>query len=258
VSSSISERSTHLPPSLREQLEHFSAALSVELGAGLSALVLFGSAARGEYREGQSDVDLVLVLRDASVEQLRSLSNTLQLARFRSRFEAILLTEAEVQGAADVFPILYRDIQECHVLLAGRDVFSALAISPEHLRLRIEQELREAQIRLRRTIVDSSAEPRLIAAAVLRKCKQLRSPLRALLQLLGHACDPALGQVLDAAALRFELDLNPLHNPQHAPLQAALALTTLLERSVQLVDRLSLPVAGGSLVGAAQAVETQR
>jgi predicted nucleotidyltransferase len=238
MTSSTSDHSRHLPAELRERVTRFAAAVSEQLGDALCALVVFGGAARGDYVEGQSDVDLIVVLREAPLELLQSLSNTLQLARFQQRFEVMLLTEADVQGAADVFPILYRDIQECHVLLAGKDVFSGLQISREHLRLRIEQELRESQIRMRRMVVDSAREPRLIAGAVSRKCKQLRSPLRALLGLLGHACGVTLREVLAAAATRFELELEPLHNPATQPMLAAQALARLLERSVQTVDSL--------------------
>ena len=45
-----------------------------------------------------------------------------------------------------------RPNQKCHAVVFGRDPFEKLVIAPQHRRLRIEQELREARITLRRAV----------------------------------------------------------------------------------------------------------
>jgi len=50
----------------------FLAAADAALGAGYSAL-LYGSAARGDYITGRSDINLMLVLDDASPTRLQAM-----------------------------------------------------------------------------------------------------------------------------------------------------------------------------------------
>jgi hypothetical protein len=60
---------------------------------------------------------------------------------------------------------------------------------------------------------------------------------------MGRDCPPLLRDVLSAAAERFALDLAPLHEPEHAPLQAVRALGLLLEHAVNAVDSVSAAAA---------------
>ena len=63
------------------RLKELEASLVKALGDDLVSLVVYGSTARGGYREGRSDVDVVIVVRDASREPLLAIANALQLAR---------------------------------------------------------------------------------------------------------------------------------------------------------------------------------
>ena len=52
-------------------VERFAERLEGALGDDLVAAVLYGSAARGTYVKGRSDMNVLVVLRDASAEALR-------------------------------------------------------------------------------------------------------------------------------------------------------------------------------------------
>lgn len=229
---------SRLPAAVQARLTELKESLERTLGDDLEGLLVYGSAARGGYREGQSDVDVVVVLRDASRERLEAIANALKLARYAARIEAMILTVDEIPRAADVFPLLYDDIRRCHVLLSGRDPFSALVIDGKNRRLRIEQELREAEIRLRRAVVDAMGADEALRGAVVRKLKQLRGPLHALLGLHGIACDDDLGTVLAEVGRLLGVDVAPLQRVHEAPGAAHAALTALLARAVDDVDRL--------------------
>jgi predicted nucleotidyltransferase len=54
-----------LPPPVRERLDELRSALVAAIGDGLRAMIVHGSAARGGYRMGQSDVDVVVLADDA-------------------------------------------------------------------------------------------------------------------------------------------------------------------------------------------------
>ena len=227
-----------LPPAARKRLDDLQESLSIALGDDLVSLLVYGSAVRGGWREGFSDIDVVVVLRDAARARLEAISNAVVLARNAARIEVMILTEAEIPRASDVFPLLYDDIRGCHVVLAGRDAFANLTISDRHRRLRIEQELREAQIRLRRAIVDAAGEPELVAPAVTRKAKQLRGPLHALLALRGEKIADDLGTVIKASGAKYGVDVAPILVAREDAARAHAALESLLAAAVADVDRM--------------------
>ena len=234
-----------LPDRVRQKLTDLKDGLERALGEHLVGLLVHGSAVRGGYREGLSDIDVIVVVNDASREKLDAISNSLQLARYSARIEAMILTESEIGRAADVFPLLYDDIQRCNVVLAGSDPFAGLTISNKNRRLRIEQELREAQIRLRRAVVDGMTSSEALAGAVVRKVRQIRGPLHALLRLHGIEGSDLLADVLAAAGGLVGVDTAPLARAIEAPVEAHTALIALLDAAVENVDRLEVEDAGG-------------
>ena len=238
VASPSSPQLDRLPAAIRGQLDELRRSLDEILGDELVGLLVYGSAARGEYREGRSDVDLMVVVEEAPRARLEAIANALQLARYAARIEAMVLTAAEIPRAADVFPLLYDDIRREHVLLAGKDPFSELTISDRHRRLRVEQELREAQIRLRRAVIDAQGSPEMLGGAVFRKLRQIRGALRALFALHGVDVADDLKAVFDHAAKAYGLDLAPLFAVHEKPVRAHEAIEKLLAAAVDDVDRM--------------------
>lgn len=227
-----------LPARTREHLDTLLATLKETLGDDLRALLVYGSVARGGFEPERSDVDLVLVLGDDGRERLQSIGPALELARHAARIEAIILRADELQRAADVFPLLYDDIRGCSIVLHGDDPFASLAIQDEHRRLRVEQELREARIRLRRAVVEATGAPRTLAGAVERKLKQIRSPLHTLLRLRGITVDDGLSPTLKGCAGRWKLELAALSRTREDAHAAHDALVKLLDAAIGDVDQI--------------------
>jgi predicted nucleotidyltransferase len=227
-----------LPPATRAPLQALKEGLEKAVGSNLAALVVYGSAARGGYVPDESDIDVIVVLDDTSLPQLHKIAEPLTQARYGGRVEAMILKRDNLARAADVFPLLYDDLRQRHVVLSGRDVFAGLAVADTHRRLRIEQELREARIRMRRAVVDALGSESEITGAVARKVKQVRSPLHALLCLKGKECDDRLEAVLAAAGREYGLDTSPLTRVREQPEAAHTALRALLDFAIEDVDRL--------------------
>jgi predicted nucleotidyltransferase len=232
-----------LPPATHPPLQALADGLQRVEGANLSALVVYGSAVRGGYEPGQSDIDVIVVLNDTGLPHLRAISEPLILARFGARVEAMLLKRDNIARAVDVFPLLYDDIRQRHVLVCGTDPFLDLVIHDTHRRLRIEQELREARIRMRRAVVDALGSEAGVTGAVARKVKQIRSPLHALLLLKGIRSDDRLEAVLEATGRAYGIDTAPLSSVASAPEAAHAALRAVLDAAIEDVDRLE-PEAG--------------
>jgi hypothetical protein len=233
-----------LPPLIKTRLVELQQSLERELGDELAALILHGGVVRGGRFDGTEDLHLMIVLREAALEKLARIASALTMARYAIRVEPMLLTSTEVQQAADVFPLLYDDIRHAHVLLAGTDPFSALQIDDRHRRLRIEQELRDAQIRLRRLIIDSLGDPETLGAGLAHKVRQIRSPLLALLKLrkvsgLSENATDGVADVVRTAGKHYGVDITTLLALPAAPDSALPVITRLLAAAVQDVDQIA-------------------
>ena len=226
-----------LPADVRQRLDALCDGLAKALGDGLVAVIVFGSAARGAWRAGKSDVDVMVVLRDDSREALGRAAHPLLVARYAARIEAILLRESEVSRASDVFPLLYDEVREDGVVVRGESPFAKLHISDKHRRLRIEQELREARIRMRRMVTDGDGAPAALAGVVDRKLRQVRSPLRALLRLDGSDPGSGLDEVVRAAGARFNVDVAAFARAAEDGAGAYDALARLLDAAIDDVDK---------------------
>jgi len=225
-----------LPPHIRERLDELTKALAAALGDDLVGVLVHGSVVRGEYRPGESDVGVVIVLEKAEFAHLDAISSALQTARYAARIEATILTEREIAGASDAFPLRYDDIKQRHILLVGRDPFASVEVHDRHRRLRIEQELREAQIRLRRAVTDAFGAREAIGGAVARKIKQVRLPLHALLALKGIACLADLWSVFTKIGETYGVDIEPLRTARESPDAAHATLVTLLTKTIDDVN----------------------
>jgi predicted nucleotidyltransferase len=240
-----------LPPHVRERLDELTRALTTALGDDLVGVLVHGSVVRGEYRPGEGYVGVAIVLVKAEFSHLDAISSALQTARYAARIEATILTESEIAGASDAFPLRYDDIKQRHILLVGRDPFASVQVHDRHRRLRIEQELREAQIRLRRAVTDAFGAREAIGGAVARKIKQVRLPLHALLGLKGIACPPDLWSVVAKVGETYGLDIEPLRTARESPEIAHATLVTLLTKTIDdvnamesLLDPRSVPPSG--------------
>lgn len=225
-----------LPERTRKHLDQLCSELTSQLGDKLDSIVAFGSLARGGFQPERSDIDLVIVLRDDAQAVLCGMGPALELARNAARIEAIVLRADELGNAADVFPLFYDDIRGRNIVLHGKDPFAALEIHDEHRRLRIEQELREARIRLRRAVIESGTLPKSFAGALERKVKQVRGPLHALLRLRGETVGDELAEVLAAVAKRYAIDVAALSRARESAAPAYDALVRLLDAAIADVD----------------------
>ena len=103
------------------------------LPSGYSA-VLYGSAARGDYVPGWSDINLLLVVDGLAAEVLRGLGRGLGEWRKAAAEPPLLITRAEWARATDVFPIEITDMRAAHKVLRGADPLIGLEVSPADLR----------------------------------------------------------------------------------------------------------------------------
>lgn len=194
-------------PVLRTALPRIVQELQKNLGDDLVSLVLYGGLTTGEFGAA-SDVNLMIVLQRADIEVLDRLGTIIRGARREMPLTPLIQTEAELQHAADAFPIKYLDIQARHQLLAGRDVISQVSPPRAATRLRAEQEFRNILMRARQFYVLQAPRPEQIQALLCDVVSDFVRTLRAMLWLRDGGMRRSKTEVIEAAAELLALPMD--------------------------------------------------
>ena len=185
---------------ISEVVEPLLVAADTALGNGYSA-VLYGSAARGDYVPGASDINLLLVLDDVGPPALRALSPAFLDWRSRTPEPPLLVSRAEWARATDVFPIEITDMQASHRVLRGADPLTGLVVARADLRRALESELRGKLLRLRQGYTLLSHRPGDLGTLATSSAPTALVLFRCLLTLEERAVDAAdAGGIIRAAA----------------------------------------------------------
>ncbi len=190
-------------------MDPFLRAADAVLGAEYTA-ILFGSAARGGRVEGRSDVNLLLILGDASPAALRALHAPFAAWRRRSPEPPLLLTRDEWTRAADAFPIEICDMRLAYRVLRGPDLLADLRPDPRDLRRAVEHELRGKLLRLRQGYVAHAADPAALGALAAASAAPVLLLLRCLLVLAGRSVPGEPDALVAAAAGAAGFDPAPV------------------------------------------------
>ncbi len=126
-------------------------------GTNLLAVVLYGSAAAGDYVTDHSDVNLLCVLGETSFAAIEALAPAIAWWGKQKHRAPLLMSAEEMRRSADVFSIEFLDMRRNHRLLWGEDVLKTLEIPMRLHRAQVEYELREKTILLRQQLLVASA-----------------------------------------------------------------------------------------------------
>lgn len=145
---------------LQKVIDGFAGEIAALSGDGLESLVLYGSAVSGEYVPGRSDLNFLMVLKDADEAALSALIKPFKRWRKKGVGLPLIMDRADLTNSLDSFPMEFLEMKLAYKLISGRDVLSDLAIAPEHLRLQCEREVKGKLIQLRRGYLEFGEKSR--------------------------------------------------------------------------------------------------
>jgi predicted nucleotidyltransferase len=186
----------------------FLAAADSALGPGYAA-VLYGSAARGDFVPGRSDINLLLILDSVAPATLRALGPALAAWRKASPQPPLLIGRSEWARAADTFPIEISDMRTASRILRGDDPLAGLVVERADLRRAVERELRGKLLRLRQGYAAAAGDPAALGDLASRSAATIMVLLRALLVLLGRTVPGDALELATAAAGTIGIEGGP-------------------------------------------------
>jgi predicted nucleotidyltransferase len=159
-------------------LGEFVQKLRAGAGENLVSVVLYGSAAEGEFHPEYSDLNLLCVVRDTSFASLSKLAGATEWWRKRKHHPPLVLTEKELKDTADVFSIEFIDMKQRHRILYGTDALRDLNV-PMHLhRSQVEYEMREKLFLLRQHILLAGSDEKALWEAMLNSLSSFTTLFR--------------------------------------------------------------------------------
>jgi predicted nucleotidyltransferase len=200
-------------PAAEKAIEEFIGKLKSASGADLESVVLYGSAAGGEFHPEFSDVNLLCVLHETSFAALVKVASAVEWwARLRHP-APLFMTRQEIQRSADVFAIEFLDMKERHRVLYGDDPLAGLEIPLHYHCAQVEYELREKVILLRERLLLAVGKPGRLWDLLLQSLPAFTTLFRHALIALGETPPHSKHELVQALATRTGFDPNAVLQP---------------------------------------------
>lgn len=196
-----------LPEDVQDILARFVEQINQQWTAELGGLVLFGSAARGDFIAGRSNINVLLVVQNLTVELLRRAGQLHRLWGKHQIVAPLLMSEEDLVRSRSLFPLEFLQMAESHVLLAGRDPLRESQVDTVRLGWQCEQELMANLLRVRQRFIEGEGRIEAIQALLILSMTALLPCIRGLLYCVDQ---PSKGKdITILESLPITLQFNP-------------------------------------------------
>src|SRR5271168_3005708 len=220
-----------------------------ELAAkNLHSVILYGSAARGDFHEKHSDLNVLVILGSLAAPDLRRVAPAVQWWITAQREPApLFFTAEELRRSSDVFAIEPLDIRDAHRVLYGQDPVAAINVPMNLHRVELEHELRTTLLKLRQHFLLAADRPSELTAAVIKSCSSVITLFRHVLIAFDETPPASRAEVAartaavtkaDASAFKAVLHVRESPESNHDILAIYAAYLQALEKVVTALDHL--------------------
>ena len=194
---------------MRHQFDAFIDDLKATHGRNLASVILYGSAAAGDFVRHKSDYNLLIALREIAPKDLRAAQAPMREWNRMGHPAPVYFTVGELDSAADVFPIEFLQMERARVVLYGTDVLANLKISGEYLRHQTEYELRSKLIQLRRQYIPASTAVSDLVNLMAESLSSFAALFRAVLIIYGFEPPVTKPEIVAATVKQLKIDGKP-------------------------------------------------
>lgn len=231
-----------LPDEYQQHLRAYVKDVQRLYGDSLDGVLLYGSAVRGEFLPGRSNLNIVLVVKSTKADQLKKYGALHRRWAKEQIVVPLFVTQVDLPAMSRVFPLEYLEIQEHHRLLAGQDPFVGFKVDQRHLLAEVLQSLQGNLLRVRQRFIEGGGTEEAITILLPLSLTAMLPCLRGVQRLVGR---PVLSQgepLLKDFETFLSLDLSGLRDAwlfkrgQISPGQKE--VPRLMERYLESFERL--------------------
>jgi len=190
-----------------QQAEKVAAQIADDLGENLRSMVLFGTAIRGGYAPAHQEVNIMVMVEDASTQAIGPIEKSLAAWVKKGNAAPLIFERGEWEGSTDVFPIEIEDMREAHKLVAGTDPFEGTVTNRNDLRRELERELRGKLLQLRAQYAAFAPNGGALTRLLTDSASTFFVLMRALVRLEGETPEAKPARLVEQAASIANLDV---------------------------------------------------
>jgi hypothetical protein len=235
--------SLDLPEEVQDLLTRYEAQINKDWSTDLVSLLLFGSAARGDFITGRSNLNMLVLVRCLSVDLLQRAGQLHQKWGKHKIVAPLLMTEDDLGRSGRLFPLEFLQMTQHHVVLAGHDPFVEFHIDRDQLAWQCEQELMSNLLRLRQRFIEGAGRIEAIQALLILSITAVLPCIRGLLHLMEQPSKGKDIKILEVLPATFQFDpttfLEILHIKRGLSSPGSLEWTNVYSRYLQNLDLFS-------------------
>ena len=183
--------------------------LKAAYGEDLLSVVLYGSAASGDFHRKHSDLNVLCVLKQVELAELERGAELFRWWMKKDQPPPLLLSAEEIRDGSDVFPIEFLDIRENYRLLHGADLVASIEVNTANHRRQVEHELRSRLLRLRKRFLETQHDTKAVTQLMIESLSTFATLFRHALLLAGFPAPIKKHEIFRAVAEHFHVGPAP-------------------------------------------------
>jgi len=196
-------------PKLPEQIfEQFINDYKNAFEEELVSIILYGSAARGEYVYKKSDINFLIILKEKGIRELKKILPLIKRWQKSKVSTPLILTNEYILSSLDSFPIEFLSMRQNYKVVFGEDALSSVKINDKDLRLQCEREIRGKLLYLRESYLNSLGDARMIKQLIQLSLPAFTSIFSALLHLKKIELPTSKAEIFKLTTDEFEMDFS--------------------------------------------------
>lgn len=195
-----------IPERVKTDLKEFISQILAFYQDDLLSITAFGSCVTGDYQEGSSDVNLLVVYCDLNIVDLNAVANIARNWLRKRSFAPRFLSRRNLLGSANYFQIDMLEMKDANVVLYGEDLLKDMTIDPRNLHWQLSYEIKAMRSRIKQQFWATSGEIHRVQRVLTDRFTSLIHLSRALLYLSKKPIPTGHRQIMEVACREFGID----------------------------------------------------
>ena len=196
-----------LPANAQKVLEPFLNAVMTECGENVVSIVAYGSVTGPDYNPKTSDINIAVVLKDASISKLKPLLKTAKKGIKSGITAPLFLTPEYIKMSLDTFPIEFSTMKDSRCVLFGEDTLESITVDTADLRRECEYQLKGKMLMIRQAYLEQALCRKGIEGVIKSAFRSLMPVFKSILRIkTGQSSLPDNAEVFSQMGEEFGLD----------------------------------------------------
>lgn len=200
-----------LPEETQKLLQAYSKDVKGAFGDQLEGLLIYGSAVRGEFLPGRSNLNVLLLVTTYDAATLKRYGPLHKCWSKEGVITPLFLTDKDIRTSSALFPLEFLELQEHHRVLGGRDPFVGFHVETGSIADSVRQGLAGHVVRLRQRFVEAGGADDAVLILLPLAVTSAVPLLRGIQRLRGWPVLTQSDAVIKDVADRLQLDLQGFH-----------------------------------------------